>query len=487
MDNYDWEKFGADIKSSVQDAIESGDYSRLNQTITDTVNGVVNGVGDAVREFTGQGFGGQRMDDAYRQTRREYDYRTGKYREIPNESHQYQESYSKQGTTGNGNGNGRRNNDMPGGAERYRYHSDGKSTQNQRPRSEQTARANGYTLSGTGGQGKMQPALFAQLTGRKIGGMALSVVGYSAAVISGVLGLICLLGMLASTASEMAILGAGVGVFAVLAAIFGAAAGIGTSWLKSVKRFRAYIRELGGKEYCDIKGLAQRMRKTTRYVVKDLQKMISRGWFREGHLDEQKTCLMVSHDAYQQYTALLEHTEQKEREEQEVKRKAEQLRREEAENSSILPPEAREVLKSGDEYLRKIRACNDAIPGEEISAKISRIEILVDRIFVRVKEHPDTVSDLNRMMQYYLPTTVKLLEAYEQLDSQPVQGENIQSSKQEIEKTLDTLNVAFEKLLDSLFQDTAWDVSSDISVLHTMLAQEGLTEDSFKDAGGKSL
>ena len=83
------------------------------------------------------------------------------------------------------------------------------------------------------------------------------------------------------------------------------------------------------------------------------------------------------------------------------------------------------------------------------------------------------------MMQYYLPTTVKLLEAYEQLDKQPVQGENIRNSKREIEKTLDTLNVAFEKLLDSLFQDTAWDVSSDISVLQTRLAQEGLTEGDF--------
>ena len=73
--------------------------------------------------------------------------------------------------------------------------------------------------------------------------------------------------------------------------------------------------------------------------------------------------------------------------------------------------------------------------------------------------------------------TIKLLEAYEQMDKQPVKGENIESSKREIEATLDTLNTAFEKILDSLFQDTAWDVSSDISVLHTMLAQEGLRDD----------
>ena len=91
------------------------------------------------------------------------------------------------------------------------------------------------------------------------------------------------------------------------------------------------------------------------------------------------------------------------------------------------------------------------------------------------------MTDISRMMDYYLPTTVKLLEAYEDLDAEPVQGENIISSKKEIEKTLDTLNVAFEKLLDSLFQDTAWDVSSDISVLEMMLAQEGLTKDDFKE------
>ena len=73
-----------------------------------------------------------------------------------------------------------------------------------------------------------------------------------------------------------------------------------------------------------------------------------------------------------------------------------------------------------------------------------------------------------------------LTEAYEELDAQPVQGANIISSKSEIEKTLDTLNAAFEKLLDSLFQDTAWNVSADISVLNTMLAQEGLTKEDFK-------
>ena len=138
-----------------------------------------------------------------------------------------------------------------------------------------------------------------------------------------------------------------------------------------------------------------------------------------------------------------------------------------------------EVLDKGNEFLDKIHRSNDAIPGEEISAKISRMELIVEKIFERAQKHPEIIPDLKKLMNYYLPMTVKLLDAYEEMDQQPVQGENIQASKKEIEDTLDTLNQAFEKLLDSVFQDTAWDVSSDISVLHTLLAQEGLTDDDF--------
>ena len=147
-----------------------------------------------------------------------------------------------------------------------------------------------------------------------------------------------------------------------------------------------------------------------------------------------------------------------------------------------MPPDS-SIIEKGNEFIKKIRACNDAIPGEEVSAKIFRMETLTRRIFARVEEEPDTVSDIRRLMEYYLPTAVKLLEAYKDLDAQPVQGENIISSKREIEETLDTLNGAFEVLLDDMFQDTAWDVSSDVSVLKTMLAQEGLTEKDFKTGG----
>ena len=83
-------------------------------------------------------------------------------------------------------------------------------------------------------------------------------------------------------------------------------------------------------------------------------------------------------------------------------------------------------------------------------------------------------------MEYYLPTTMKLIYKYREFDMQPVQGENIRKGKQEIENTLDNINASFERLFDQLFQEEMLDVSTDISVLSTMLAQAGLSGSDFE-------
>lgn len=241
--------------------------------------------------------------------------------------------------------------------------------------------------------------------------------------------------------------------------------------LKLATRFEQYIKCLRGNNFIDIEKLAVYCHRDRASILKDLKKMFGRGWFPEGHLDHKETCLMVSHEAYEQYLTAVKNAEMQ----AEEKRR----QREEDAGKTGMTPEARAVIDKGHEYIRAIRESNDAIPGEEISEKMYQMELLVKRIFEQVEAHPENISDLRKLMEYYLPMTMKLLKAYEELDKQPVQGENIMSSKEEIEKTLVTLNEAFAKLLDNLFQDTAWDVSSDISVLKTMLAQEGLKKDDF--------
>ena len=241
--------------------------------------------------------------------------------------------------------------------------------------------------------------------------------------------------------------------------------------LGRVSRYKVYLKALGKNTHIALEKLSRSVGKPVKFVRKELQGMINQGLFLEGHLDHEEQNLITSDETYAHY--------EQSRLQMEARKQAEAAAPKQP--SSTPDPKVQEVLDRGNAYLREIRRCNDEIPGEEISAKISRMEAIVQRIFERAKAHPEIIPDLKKLMDYYLPMTIKLLNAYADMDRQPIQGDTIRASKQEIDTTLDTLNLAFEKLLDSVFQDTAMDVSSDISVLHTLPAQEGLTGDDFSN------
>ena len=220
------------------------------------------------------------------------------------------------------------------------------------------------------------------------------------------------------------------------ATVISAGVGIwGNSLRKKIKRFRTYVRTLNGKPYGAVKDLAESVGKSESFVRRDLKKMIKKKMFLEGHLDKDETCLIASNDAYEQY--------------KETEKNAEELRQNAArEPERELSEEVKKVIEEGDRYIEEIRRSNDAIPGVEVSNKMYHLENVIRRIFQRVEQHPELIDDLHKFLHYYLPTTMKLLKAYEELDKQEVQGENITTAKQEIENTLDTINTAFENLLE---------------------------------------
>ena len=317
------------------------------------------------------------------------------------------------------------------------------------------------------------PALYGSANGKTIKGI-LQVVGGS------LLSLFTFFGFLSSAVIRL-VTGASLLSFSVILTLLGFGGGVallsgGIRTLGMVGRFNTYKRTLGQKTYCALDKLARSVGKNANFVRKELGRMIDEGLFLEGHMDKEGKNLITSDETYRNFERSRLALEQRQKEEAKAQLEAAKAREVSASKVQA-DPQAQEVLDRGNEFLRQIRRCNDAIPGEEISGKISRIEAIVQRIFQRAKTHPEIIPDLKKLMDYYLPMTVKLLNAYADLDAQPVQGQTIQASKQEIEDTLDTLNLAFEKLLDSVFQDTAMDVSSDISVLQTLLAQEGLVED----------
>ena len=325
-----------------------------------------------------------------------------------------------------------------------------------------------YT-SGEQLQKKNLPVLYGK-TGGKTAGNVLKIVG------GGVLGSFFGITLIGAT-----LLGELTGAYLVPVSLYicGMAGGAGLIGsgivgLEKVRRFKLYCKTMGGKTQCTLEKLARSVGKSVKFVRRDVQKMIRQNLFCQGHLDKEETLLITSDETYQLFEqSRLQMEERKKLEAAEAAEAARQPK-------PVRDSQVQEVLDKGNAFIAQIRKCNEDIPGVEISNKIDRMEQIVRRIFRQAELHPEVIPDLKKLMDYYLPMTVKLLNAYAEMDAQPMQGENILSSKREIEGTLDTLNRAYEKLLDELFEDMALDVSSDISVLNTLLAQEGLTEDGLK-------
>jgi hypothetical protein len=134
-----------------------------------------------------------------------------------------------------------------------------------------------------------------------------------------------------------------------------------------------------------------------------------------------------------------------------------------------------ELVRQGHEAIGQMRQLNNKIKDEKLSGQIDRLESLTDNIFKHVAKNPGKISQIRKFMNYYLPTTLKLLTSYAELAAQGVQGKNITATMTKIETIMDTIVVAFEKQLDSLFSSDALDISTDITVLEGMLQREGLT------------
>ena len=146
-------------------------------------------------------------------------------------------------------------------------------------------------------------------------------------------------------------------------------------------------------------------------------------------------------------------------------------------------PEVDKIIEEGYKYLHELRDVNIRIPDEVMTKRIDRMEVASADIFAYITEHPEKAAEIRRFMNYYLPTTLKLLNSYDKLSRQRVKGENIQKTMFEIEGMMETIAGAFEKQLDSLFDDDALDIAADISVMESILKQEGLSGEDMKMPG----
>lgn len=147
----------------------------------------------------------------------------------------------------------------------------------------------------------------------------------------------------------------------------------------------------------------------------------------------------------------------------------------ESKQEETVEPQVASLRKEKDRAISELRRLNNAIPDKKISDQIDHLEEVTGKIIDQVIAKPEKKPQISRFLDYFLPTTLKLLNAYDRMDSTGISGSNIDTTKQKVEQMLATLCAAFDKQLDALFGDEALDISTDITVMENLLAQEGLS------------
>lgn len=445
MDKKDFSQWEEEIKAKVEKSINSIEFDKLGKNIERTVNKTMEqAIHEVKKAWQHREYVELRMDEFGEDVEKKVRKRMDKAKENYNRNNRrYDRNMRYQG---------RRN-------ENQNYESYGR-----KPSSYPRTRKPSFPVA-SNPNGTISGVLY-----EVFGGMGVASFGLSL--------LIIFLGII----SEQMLIDEGliaIGILLVFTVLSGIMLCAGIVKRRRVRRFKKYVRIMDGRCHYPVEKLAAYMGEKKAFIVKDLDKMIDLGMFPEGHFDDTRTDFILDHQTYELYLETM--TAKKQREEDEyLKQKEQEIV---AAQSGTEEEKLERILTEGNIYIKKIRECNDKIPGDIVSAKLFQLENITNKIFEHIRKYPSKVEKIEKFMEYYLPTTLKIVTTYQELDSQPVEGENIKKTKKEIESTLDTINAAFEKLLDSLFEDEMFDISSDISVLETVLKQEGLTEADFVMSG----
>ena len=146
-------------------------------------------------------------------------------------------------------------------------------------------------------------------------------------------------------------------------------------------------------------------------------------------------------------------------------------------------PEVVALRQERDRAISEMRRLNDNIKDPVISQQIDHIEATTGKIFAYVMERPEKKNQIRRFLNYYLPTTMKLLDAYDRMGEAGVSGKNVDGAKGKISELMATIVTAFDHQLDALYADEALDIDAEITVLKNVLTGDGLIDKDTPSGG----
>ena len=228
-------------------------------------------------------------------------------------------------------------------------------------------------------------------------------------------------------------------------------------------RFDTYEELLGYKSWEFVEDISICSKKKETLVLKDLRRAIKRKLIPQGHFSKENRVLMVSnkiYDAYMEKPAVFDRYFQQ---------MIEERHREKSRTRRIA-----QLMEQGEQYIQKIHGYGTLVKDKNIAQKIARMENLVSKIFHEVDVNPRQANSLGVFLNYYLPTTEKLLDAYVVLDEKHATGKQSVQTKKEIEEAVGTIVIAFEGILEKLYEEYEMDIASDIEALELSMKQDGL-------------
>ena len=226
-------------------------------------------------------------------------------------------------------------------------------------------------------------------------------------------------------------------------------------------RIARYLAVMGERSYIGINELCAVSGKRRKTVERDLEFMVEKGMLSAGaYFDSGRGMFFRSAEAFAEYAE-------------------EKSRRE-----NVTPKEANEGYAGA---LRAIRAANDRIADPVLSEKIDHLELVAGKIFREVEEHPEKQRQAATFLNYYLPTTLKLLDSYAKFEEAGIEGENLSRAQERIEETMDALIKGFDKQLDDLYRSEAMDIDSDIRVMENMLRRDTVSVEEDFGLGGAAV
>lgn len=237
-------------------------------------------------------------------------------------------------------------------------------------------------------------------------------------------------------------------------------------WGKLVKnralRYKKYIREFGNNTVVTIDDLCSCAAVEPETVIKDLTYFIKKDYFKEARIVENNSIFILDKKTYEVY-----------------KNNYKDVYLGNKKEENLEEGKVDSTLEIGKSYITEIAAYLSKLP-ESLQSDVAKLLSIVREIFKQIKKDPSRIEELSKFMDYYLPTTVSLLKRYNEFNESEVVTESQKNSMVEIEKTISTIDEAFLKLLNEIYGNVAMDINSDITVLTTMLKQEGLLDNDFK-------